>query len=169
MLIVAKGHFLYCIHLSSISAALWSFVAFLRPCCSVIQINYWGSWNSVLHNETYFYYFLWYYGSKIKVLLLNCASLWKYERNYVNIASMVLCSFFYLIFLFWLVNIPMYVTVWFFVGRQTSDPKSGFATVEKDLPGGLTPMLGDRKVIQGVFKLLWYIFQMFIYFFNYFR
>ncbi|KHN18245.1 hypothetical protein glysoja_048107 [Glycine soja] len=38
----------------------------------------------------------------------------------------------------------MYVT--FFIGRQTSDPKSGFATVEKDLPGGLTPMLGDRKV-----------------------
>lgn len=34
-----------------------------------------------------------------------------------------------------------------FIGRQTSDPKSGFATVEKDLPGGLTPMLGDRKVI----------------------
>ena len=30
--------------------------------------------------------------------------------------------------------------------RQTSDPRSGFATVEKDLPGGLTPMLGDRKV-----------------------
>ncbi|XP_027911181.1 SART-1 family protein DOT2-like [Vigna unguiculata] len=29
---------------------------------------------------------------------------------------------------------------------QTGDPKSGFATVEKDLPGGLTPMLGDRKV-----------------------
>ncbi|KAG5564936.1 hypothetical protein RHGRI_000965 [Rhododendron griersonianum] len=29
---------------------------------------------------------------------------------------------------------------------QTSDPSSGFATVEKDLPGGLTPMLGDRKV-----------------------
>ncbi|CAK8564834.1 unnamed protein product [Lathyrus sativus] len=29
---------------------------------------------------------------------------------------------------------------------QTSDPKSGFATFEKDLPGGLTPMLGDRKV-----------------------
>ncbi|KAK9274550.1 hypothetical protein L1049_021799 [Liquidambar formosana] len=29
---------------------------------------------------------------------------------------------------------------------QTSDPTSGFATVEKDLPGGLTPMLGDRKV-----------------------
>ncbi|OMO92623.1 SART-1 protein [Corchorus olitorius] len=28
---------------------------------------------------------------------------------------------------------------------QTSDPRSGFATVEKDLPGGLTPMLGDRK------------------------
>ncbi|OVA12992.1 SART-1 protein [Macleaya cordata] len=28
---------------------------------------------------------------------------------------------------------------------QTSDPRSGFATVE-DLPGGLTPMLGDRKV-----------------------
>ena len=40
----------------------------------------------------------------------------------------------------------MYVTVWSFIGRQTSDPKSGFATVEKDLPGGLTPMLGDRKV-----------------------
>ncbi|XP_057961524.1 SART-1 family protein DOT2-like [Malania oleifera] len=29
---------------------------------------------------------------------------------------------------------------------QTSDPRSRFATVEKDLPGGLTPMLGDRKV-----------------------
>lgn len=29
---------------------------------------------------------------------------------------------------------------------QTSDPLSGFATVEKELPGGLTPMLGDRKV-----------------------
>lgn len=30
---------------------------------------------------------------------------------------------------------------------QTSDPRSGFATVEKDLPaGGLTPMLGNRKV-----------------------
>ncbi|KAJ4832085.1 ESCRT II complex subunit Dot2 [Turnera subulata] len=29
---------------------------------------------------------------------------------------------------------------------QTSDPRSGFATVEKDLPGGLTPMLGDSKV-----------------------
>ncbi|KAF6134707.1 hypothetical protein GIB67_002108 [Kingdonia uniflora] len=28
---------------------------------------------------------------------------------------------------------------------QDSDPQSGFATVE-DLPGGLTPMLGDRKV-----------------------
>ena len=27
-----------------------------------------------------------------------------------------------------------------------SDPRSGFATVEKDFPGGLTPMLGDRKV-----------------------
>ncbi|CAN0878389.1 SART-1 family protein DOT2 [Linum grandiflorum] len=29
---------------------------------------------------------------------------------------------------------------------QTSDPRSGFSTVEKDLPGGLTPMLGDKKV-----------------------
>ncbi|KAL2503279.1 SART-1 family protein DOT2 [Forsythia ovata] len=29
---------------------------------------------------------------------------------------------------------------------QTSDPRSGFATVEKDLTGGLTPMLGDKKV-----------------------
>ncbi|KAL6331855.1 hypothetical protein AAG906_020201 [Vitis piasezkii] len=29
---------------------------------------------------------------------------------------------------------------------QTSDPRSGFATVEKDFPGSLTPMLGDRKV-----------------------
>ncbi|TYI32482.1 hypothetical protein ES332_A04G066300v1 [Gossypium tomentosum] len=29
---------------------------------------------------------------------------------------------------------------------QTSVPASGFATVEKDFPGGLTPMLGDRKV-----------------------
>ena len=32
------------------------------------------------------------------------------------------------------------------ISRQTSDPRSGFATVEKDFPGGLTPMLGDRKV-----------------------
>lgn len=29
---------------------------------------------------------------------------------------------------------------------QTSDPRSGFATVEKEVPGSLTPMLGDRKV-----------------------
>ncbi|XP_039061068.1 SART-1 family protein DOT2-like [Hibiscus syriacus] len=29
---------------------------------------------------------------------------------------------------------------------QTSDPASGFATVEKDFPGSLTPMIGDRKV-----------------------
>ncbi|KAG8376347.1 hypothetical protein BUALT_Bualt09G0053700 [Buddleja alternifolia] len=29
---------------------------------------------------------------------------------------------------------------------QSSDPASGFATVEKDLAGGLTPMLGDKKV-----------------------
>ncbi|KAL9223937.1 hypothetical protein vseg_000020 [Gypsophila vaccaria] len=29
---------------------------------------------------------------------------------------------------------------------QTSDPRSGFATVEKEVPGSLTPMLGDAKV-----------------------
>lgn len=29
---------------------------------------------------------------------------------------------------------------------QTSDPRSGFAMVEKDNPGSLTPMLGDKKV-----------------------
>ncbi|KAH6825411.1 SART-1 family [Perilla frutescens var. hirtella] len=29
---------------------------------------------------------------------------------------------------------------------QSSDPRSGFATVEKDLAGGLTPMSGDKKV-----------------------
>ncbi|PIN12774.1 U4/U6.U5 snRNP associated protein [Handroanthus impetiginosus] len=29
---------------------------------------------------------------------------------------------------------------------QSSDPRSGFATVEKDFAGGLTPMLGDKKV-----------------------
>ncbi|KAJ7954883.1 SART-1 family protein [Quillaja saponaria] len=29
---------------------------------------------------------------------------------------------------------------------QTSDNQSGFATVEKDIQGGLTPMLGDQKV-----------------------
>lgn len=29
---------------------------------------------------------------------------------------------------------------------QTSDPRSGFATVEKEVPGSLTPMLGDKKV-----------------------
>ncbi|KAK4478925.1 hypothetical protein RD792_014432 [Penstemon davidsonii] len=34
----------------------------------------------------------------------------------------------------------------FYLCRQTSDPRSGFATVEKDFAGGLTPMLGDRKV-----------------------
>jgi len=34
----------------------------------------------------------------------------------------------------------------FLVSRQTSDPRSGFATVEKDVPGSLTPMLGDKKV-----------------------
>ncbi|KAE8691839.1 SART-1 family protein DOT2 [Hibiscus syriacus] len=28
---------------------------------------------------------------------------------------------------------------------QTIDPTSGFATVEKDFPGSLTPMIGDRK------------------------
>ncbi|KAK6942163.1 SNU66/SART1 family [Dillenia turbinata] len=36
---------------------------------------------------------------------------------------------------------------------QTSDPRSGFATVEKDLPGGLTPMLGDRKAFQKLINL----------------
>ncbi|KAK7256051.1 hypothetical protein RIF29_29484 [Crotalaria pallida] len=36
--------------------------------------------------------------------------------------------------------------------RQTSDPKSCFATVEKDLPGGLTPMLGDWK---GIIRKGW--------------
>ncbi|KAG1331850.1 SART-1 family protein DOT2 [Cocos nucifera] len=30
--------------------------------------------------------------------------------------------------------------------QQTSDPRSGFATVEKDHLGSLTPMLGDKKV-----------------------
>lgn len=40
------------------------------------------------------------------------------------------------------------------VARQTSDPRSGFATVEKDFPGGLTPMLGDRKVSVYVFALI---------------
>lgn len=35
-----------------------------------------------------------------------------------------------------------------FICSQTSDPRSGFATVEKDLPGSLTPMLGDKKVSQ---------------------
>ncbi len=34
----------------------------------------------------------------------------------------------------------------YFITRQTSDPRSGFATVEKDLPGGLKGMLGDGKV-----------------------
>ncbi|GFY80530.1 SART-1 family [Actinidia rufa] len=37
---------------------------------------------------------------------------------------------------------------------QTSDPRSGFATVENDLPGGLTPMLGDRKVSLAFLLLL---------------
>ena len=32
------------------------------------------------------------------------------------------------------------------VCRQSSDPRSGYATVETDLGGGLTPMLGDKKV-----------------------
>jgi len=91
---------------------------------------------------------------KIKGLVLNKSpkiskELCKYSKH--GSVQFLLSS---LISLFCLVGIPMYVTVWFFIGRQTSDPKSGFATVEKDLPGGLTPMLGDRKVIQGVFKLL---------------
>lgn len=29
---------------------------------------------------------------------------------------------------------------------QTSDPRSAFTTVEKELSGGLTPVLGDSKV-----------------------
>ncbi|CAH9124727.1 unnamed protein product [Cuscuta epithymum] len=29
---------------------------------------------------------------------------------------------------------------------QTRDPRSGFATIEKDFPGRLTPMLGNEKV-----------------------
>lgn len=42
--------------------------------------------------------------------------------------------------------------------RQTSDPRSGFATVEKDLPaGGLTPMLGNRKVSETSNFLCWNI------------
>lgn len=30
--------------------------------------------------------------------------------------------------------------------RQSGDSSSGFATVERDFAGGLTPMLGDKKV-----------------------
>jgi len=30
--------------------------------------------------------------------------------------------------------------------RQISDARSGYATLEKDPPGSLTPMLGDKKV-----------------------
>lgn len=30
--------------------------------------------------------------------------------------------------------------------RQSSESSSGFATVERDFAGGLTPMLGDKKV-----------------------
>ena len=45
-----------------------------------------------------------------------------------------------------LISVCMY-----FITRQTSDPRSGFATVEKDFPGGLTPMLGDRKVSNTTF------------------
>ncbi|XP_043700636.1 SART-1 family protein DOT2 isoform X2 [Telopea speciosissima] len=37
---------------------------------------------------------------------------------------------------------------------QTSDPRSGFATVEKDLAGGLTPMLGDKKVSHSLVCVL---------------
>lgn len=43
---------------------------------------------------------------------------------------------------------PVYLIDFFFfwvVYSQNSDPRSGFATIEKDL-GSLTPMLGDRKV-----------------------
>ena len=35
--------------------------------------------------------------------------------------------------------------------RQTSDPWSGFSTVEKEVLGSLTPMLGDRNI--GSFEL----------------
>ena len=30
--------------------------------------------------------------------------------------------------------------------RKPSDPRSGFSTIEKEVAGSLTPMLGDRKV-----------------------
>ena len=35
--------------------------------------------------------------------------------------------------------------------RKTSDPRSGFATVKKEVTRRLDPMLGDRKV--GSFEL----------------
>ena len=40
------------------------------------------------------------------------------------------------------------ILVMYLCFRQTSDPRSGFGTVEMDLLGGLTLMLGDRKVSQ---------------------
>lgn len=37
---------------------------------------------------------------------------------------------------------------------QTSDPRSGFATVEKEPVGSLTPMLGDNKNIGSLTPML---------------
>lgn len=37
---------------------------------------------------------------------------------------------------------------------QTSDPRSGFATVEKEPVGSLTPMLGDNKTIGSLTPML---------------
>lgn len=41
-----------------------------------------------------------------------------------------------------------------FLLRQTSDPRSGFATVEKEPVGSLTPMLGDNKNVGSLTPML---------------
>jgi hypothetical protein len=41
-----------------------------------------------------------------------------------------------------------------FVDRQTSDPRSGFATVEKEPVGSLTPMLGDNQIVGSLTPML---------------
>lgn len=49
------------------------------------------------------------------------------------------------------VELGIFLIIFFTFCRQSSDPRSGFATVERDFAGGLTPMLGDKKVRQNKF------------------
>ena len=75
----------------------------------------------------------------------------------LNEGMLILCVVQACILLIWaLPHWYMIIIIDYFVHvldccRKTSDPRSGFSTVEKEVPGSLTPMLGDRKV--GSFEL----------------